>query len=369
MKLLILMPIASPWSRNLVLRICQNGHQVYVIDPSSRRESASYLNSNDHFQKDSINKFCNSVSGVLKNRSSLGYIPGLVSALFKTRKVAKNFNPDLLVVLYGGLWGLLAYLTRIRPYVVYVVGSDILRGGFIKKMITNKVLGSSDQVFSNGEFLKKEAQIISPKANIKNLYLGVDTKLFSPVAKNEELKINIICTRGFNEIYNNKYLIEGLINIPEQYYPALNVVFTSTGPLLEKVVGFYRKSSIYSKINVEFRGGVTDKELIDSLHKSHIYISLSISDGASISLMEALSCGLFPILSDIPANREWIKGDNGILVPLNNPKILAEMIIKVVNDSQLRSRAGTINRELIQNVADDNKNTFLFLEYLKSIQS
>lgn len=42
------------------------------------------------------------------------------------------------------------------------------------------------------------------------------------------------------------------------------------------------------------------------LYKNDVFISIPSSDSTSVSLLEAMCCGLFPIVSDLPANREWI---------------------------------------------------------------
>ena len=61
------------------------------------------------------------------------------------------------------------------------------------------------------------------------------------------------------------------------------------------------------------------EENIDLVAKSRFLLSLTNSDGASLSVMEGMAVGTVPILSDIPANREWVDdGVNGFLVPLDN---------------------------------------------------
>lgn len=368
MRLLIVMPISSPWSRNLAKQIYQLGHEVYVFDPSSRNCSTTYLNETDSFQKESIVNFIQTVSLVTTNRSFLGYYAGMIKAIFVMRKVSKSFKPHALIVLSGSGWSLLAYLSRIKPFVVYVVGSDILLKGIIKRWINRIVLNASAQVFSNGFYLGNEARKLAPKAIINDLYLGINTEHFTIIKEKKKFPIIIICTRGFKSIYNNKYLIDGLSEISLANIPDIKIIFTSSGPLLEEIKEYANtilKTPMLER--VEFLGGVSDTELKKALQYSHIYISLSKSDGASISLMEALSCGLFPILSDIPANREWIKDQNGILVPLSNPKILASEILRAIVDVEWRLKATKYNREFVLEMANTRKNTELFIKAIEQV--
>jgi glycosyltransferase involved in cell wall biosynthesis len=72
--------------------------------------------------------------------------------------------------------------------------------------------------------------------------------------------------------------------------------------------------------------------------------------------MEALACGVFPVLSDIPANAEWIDPalENGLLVPLDDPPSLASALTRAIDDEGLRSRAEAYNRAQILRRADAN---------------
>ena len=80
-----------------------------------------------------------------------------------------------------------------------------------------------------------------------------------------------------------------------------------------------------------------------------VFCTLSYSDGNNISLNEAMACGCFPIASRIPANEEWIiDGENGFLVPVDDPQAVADAICRALADSELRERAAIINWKIIQ---------------------
>jgi glycosyltransferase involved in cell wall biosynthesis len=84
---------------------------------------------------------------------------------------------------------------------------------------------------------------------------------------------------------------------------------------------------------VKFTGQVPQVELPDFYQMADLYISPSHVDGSSVSLMEALSCGLPCLVSDIPANREWIsEGVNGWLFPDGDAEALAAKIGAVLDN-------------------------------------
>jgi len=99
---------------------------------------------------------------------------------------------------------------------------------------------------------------------------------------------------------------------------------------------------------IRFIGDVTHDRMPALLREHHIYVSTSPADTTSVSLLEAMAVGLFPIVTDIPANREWITdGENGRLVPPGEATKLAVAVIDAWRDSELRVRASARNREII----------------------
>jgi glycosyltransferase involved in cell wall biosynthesis len=76
-----------------------------------------------------------------------------------------------------------------------------------------------------------------------------------------------------------------------------------------------------------------------------VYISSSHVDGSSVSLMEALACGLPCLVSDIPANKEWVfEGQNGWLFPDGDADALAEKILAAISQPGELARIGSAAR-------------------------
>ena len=87
------------------------------------------------------------------------------------------------------------------------------------------------------------------------------------------------------------------------------------------------------------------------------------------SLLEAMSCGLFPVLSDIPANREWIaeSRDNGILVPLHWPVALGHALSRAIRGRAWRERVAAANRAMVVERADSAANLAMLAEYMERV--
>jgi len=86
---------------------------------------------------------------------------------------------------------------------------------------------------------------------------------------------------------------------------------------------------------------------------AQVFASPSQHDGTPNSLLEAMSCGCFPIAGDIESLREWITpGVNGLLIDPTSPVALAEAIVTALDAPQLRYRAKEINAAIIQQRAE-----------------
>ncbi|MFZ0739678.1 MAG: glycosyltransferase [Candidatus Acidiferrales bacterium] len=180
--------------------------------------------------------------------------------------------------------------------------------------------------------------------------------------------MRILCTRGFLPIYNNELLVRALAHINNSFED-YETVFAAPGPQLNAANRLADAILLPAqRQRVRFLGGVSREEMADLLRQSHVYVSMSKSDGTSTSLLEALACGLFPILSDIPPNREWIYSNaaNGILVSPGDSAALAAALTRAITGVRGRREAGQFNRQLILDRADTRANLPFLASVLES---
>ena len=109
--------------------------------------------------------------------------------------------------------------------------------------------------------------------------------------------------------------------------------------------------------NVNFVGRINNFEIPELLQNSNFYISMPITEGVSASLFEAMACGCFPIVTDLPGNRSWIQEKvNGILVPSENHTKLAEELEWAFNNSNATKKAIRNNRKFVEENANYKMN-------------
>ncbi len=80
-----------------------------------------------------------------------------------------------------------------------------------------------------------------------------------------------------------------------------------------------------------------------------LYVVSSLSEGFSISILEAMSCGLALVATEVGGNAEIISEDeNGLLVPPADPTSLSAAMLKLLRDNRLRNEIGARNRQKIE---------------------
>lgn len=86
--------------------------------------------------------------------------------------------------------------------------------------------------------------------------------------------------------------------------------------------------------------------------RASVFVSVPTADAAAASVLEGMAAGSFPVVSDLPANREWIDHDvNGLIVPVHDSGALTEALMRACTDPALRAKAADHNRKLIAETA------------------
>ena len=100
---------------------------------------------------------------------------------------------------------------------------------------------------------------------------------------------------------------------------------------------------------IEWEGHQED--MLSILQKSNIACLPSYREGMPNFLLEAASCGLSIVTTDVPGCREVVQNNqNGFLVPAKNPILLADAIIMLIKDSALRNKFGNQSRAMVENM-------------------
>jgi glycosyltransferase involved in cell wall biosynthesis len=277
--------------------------------------------------------------------------------IFQIRKWVKEINPDILEGQFIIDNGLLAALSGFHPFIATAWGSDVLifpRQNFIWKCISRFVLRRADKILYNSEIAKEGLLWLGADPGKMEKYLhGIDITQFRPQRKNEVLKKKLNITglptvmsiRSLRPIYNIAMLVKAIPLVLNQI-PEARFIIAGDGnkrKYLEKLA-----ANLGVSLNIKFVGHVSHDELPDYLASSQIYVSTSRSDSSSQSLHEAMACELAPIVTDLPANREWITdGENGYIVPQNDHRALAEKIIYLLENNDVRTKFGRTSRQII----------------------
>ena len=115
-------------------------------------------------------------------------------------------------------------------------------------------------------------------------------------------------------------------------------------------------------------GQVGRDQIIKWYHKADIFILPSYHEGLPTVLLEAMSCGLPVIATNVRGNRDLIShGENGILVPAYSPKKMAEAVSSLMDDDTMRHKIGQNARNLIEKEYTWDKISNKMLECYKSL--
>ena len=91
--------------------------------------------------------------------------------------------------------------------------------------------------------------------------------------------------------------------------------------------------------SVIFTGYISMEEKVNWMRRSHVIVNPSPKEGWGLTNIEANACGTPAVASDADGLRDSVNnGETGLLFPYGNHKILAEQVIRILSDNELRER-------------------------------
>lgn len=177
----------------------------------------------------------------------------------------------------------------------------------------------------NNEKIAKKSVIISN---------GVDFSTY------ERLKLPKITNKIIRLIFvgnlchrkNQLYLVSATKHLDPNKFKLILV-----GPVLDndyfnKIKDYINKNKIK---NIEFKGKVNTDQVKKLLEKSHFFVSASVAEVQSLSVLEAMSAGKPIIALKNETTQDFVNKENGVLLPKNTPvEIFAQEIQKLAKFNQ-----------------------------------
>jgi glycosyltransferase involved in cell wall biosynthesis len=235
-------------------------------------------------------------------------------------------------------YGLLAaHNPRKIPQIITCHGSDITYPleKIIYRPLVRQTLKKADRVATVSHYIQRLAVGLGAKPEkTETIYLGVDVGKFKPTKKRNRITIGtlgrLIPEKNIQEILYAAKLIEPRVDF--------NIKIGGDGPEQASLMRLAENLNL----DVEFTGRVTDPV---AFHQSlDVFILASSREGLSMSLQEAMSCGVVPVAVNGIGCRELIKDQvNGYFFNAGDRMMLRDKILEAINNPSI----GAISRETI----------------------
>jgi len=298
-------------------------------------------------------------------RLGTGLPPGAVACTLAAPAAARvlgRFDPDLVSAHFVPNYGWLAWLAGRRPWALSAWGSDVLvnphRSAF-HRWRARRVLRAADLVISDAAMLS-EAIVALAGEGVAPLTvpMGVDRAFFDAGAEPAPREPVILHDRNLEPVYDVATVLRGAAGFL-RVFPDWRLRLAGDGEQrasLERLAGELEIAG-----RVDWLGRVPRERLARELRRASLYLSASLSDSTSVSLLEAMALGAYPVLSDIPANREWIPAPpRACYFPPGRPEDLTRALLEAVAlPGTERRAAGEANRRRVAEAAiwEDNMAT------------
>lgn len=283
-------------------------------------------------------------------------LPHLIAEI---RKIIREIRPDVLHAHSAGAYAWMAMLAGFHPYVVTPWGTDILvdaKNSRWNRLLTSIALRRADLITCDARHMKNE--IVCLRVNpdkIQLVMFGVDLNRFvvSPDAGIELKKrfgLNdspiVLSTRTLNPIHDVATFIRSIAQIREAV-PKAQFIVATDGSERKKLEDMADALGVTEA--VRFPGYLEEDEMVRWLCLADVYVSTSLTDaGLAGSTAEAMACGLPVVITDNGENSDWvIDAKGGYLVPNGASDILAERVIRLLKDKNMRLKFGRVNRQTI----------------------
>ncbi len=263
------------------------------------------------------------------------------------RDLYAEIKPD---VVHAGPVPSVAYVAAVagaQPLVSMSWGSDLLHDTIDPDVRDRAItaLAGSEAIFVDCAAVETAALDLGAQSNaIWRFPWGVDHLAFRPSPMPSTLEpLRLLSLRSHEPLYSIETLILGVAAAAEQG-AAVTVTLAGAGSQTKRLKALAK--NVAPTAEYEWIGHISEFDIPSLMAEHHVHVSTALSDGSSISLLQAMASARPSIVTDIPSNREWVsENETGWLHRPGDPSSLAECILGAVNRRHLLEEMGVAASE------------------------
>lgn len=271
------------------------------------------------------------------------------------RKRVRGCDVFRVMQAYGAIPAILAKLLYGKPYVVTYgyryfdnvrAQEGLMRALFFRWRAR---LGAqlADRVIVTTPEMAEYVGAFTPQAKLLYVPNGVDTAQFCPAGKAAQPAHTpahdpvrtVVHVGRLAPDKNLALLIDALALLDTP----VRLVLAGGGPLRGELEAHARARGVA----VEFLGPVAHERLPALLAAADLFVLCSLSEGHPKALLEAMSCGLPCVGSDVPGTRDVIRHEQTGLLCALSAGALAAAVQRILDDPSLAARLGAAARAYI----------------------
>ncbi len=280
------------------------------------------------------------------------YPPYTVALASRMAQVVQKHHLDLIHVHYAIPHALSAFIAQQMtgvPYVVTLHGSDVhtLGADPSYQPATRYAVEAANAVTCVTKHICQTAeQTLGIRCSVEPITNFTNTEIFKPNSceyNSGDEKRQLIHVSNFRPIKRVSDLVTAFAQIADKV-PNVELLLLGDGPTRPEVDRLIRKFELNNRVNCPgFK-----RDVYQYLRCADVFALSSELEGAPLSLLEAMSCGLPVVVTDVGGIPEIIKdGENGLLVPFGDIDALAEKLYAVLTDTSLAGELGRAARQSI----------------------
>jgi glycosyltransferase involved in cell wall biosynthesis len=181
-----------------------------------------------------------------------------------------------------------------------------------------------------------------PADRVRTIWNGIDVRRFPYVGPQPDGPAVIVARLSPEKDIETLLLATALVLREDA---AFKLEIAGDGPSLSSL----RKTMVELGLegHVRFLGQVRDVAAL--LARAGLFVLSSLSEGISLTLLEAMASGLPLVATRVGGNPEVIaNGENGFLVPPQNPRSLADALLRLRRDRDACVRLGEAGRRRVE---------------------